>query len=210
MQDCVRAEVKELFRRSICFTEGGICRGTDIGWFSNRTGTSVDDSARKSNNWLDQTGWNSKKSASSALSPRQTPFSSTRFRSTIFRLFCPVRSRVPGSPDVNRGAIRTSCAMSRSLAIGIHFLFNPVQVPLWLMLRLALSLIEVTEGIAFFLFVSLLEWCAFDNIQYMGSGRTERLLRSASNVSVAQHALPGCVERYAWRGRSRKPQTLAS
>ena len=25
-----------------------------IGWFSNRTGTSVDDGARKSNNWLDQ------------------------------------------------------------------------------------------------------------------------------------------------------------
>ena len=25
-----------------------------LGWFSNRTGTSVDDGARKSNNWLDQ------------------------------------------------------------------------------------------------------------------------------------------------------------
>ena len=31
-----------------------------IGWFSNRTGTSVDDGARKSNNWLDQ--WQSGKS----------------------------------------------------------------------------------------------------------------------------------------------------
>ena len=30
-----------------------------IDWFSNRTGTSVDDGARKSNNWLDQ--WQSGK-----------------------------------------------------------------------------------------------------------------------------------------------------
>ena len=30
-----------------------------LGWFSNRTGTSVDDGARKSNNWLDQ--WQSDK-----------------------------------------------------------------------------------------------------------------------------------------------------
>ena len=30
-----------------------------IGWFSNRTGTSFDDGARKSNNWLDQ--WQSEK-----------------------------------------------------------------------------------------------------------------------------------------------------
>ena len=30
-----------------------------VGWFSNRTGTSVDDGARKSNNWLDQ--WQSGK-----------------------------------------------------------------------------------------------------------------------------------------------------
>ena len=30
-----------------------------LGWFSNRTGTSVDDGARKSNNWLDQ--WQSGK-----------------------------------------------------------------------------------------------------------------------------------------------------
>ena len=33
-----------------------------IGWFSNRTGTSVDDGARKSNNWLDQ--WQSGRAAS--------------------------------------------------------------------------------------------------------------------------------------------------
>ena len=35
------------------------CRPNIIGWFSNRTGTSVDDGARKSNNWLDQ--WQSDK-----------------------------------------------------------------------------------------------------------------------------------------------------
>ena len=52
LQDRVRAEVKELFRRNICYTEGGICRGTDVR-------LSVDDGARKSNNWLDQ--WQSGK-----------------------------------------------------------------------------------------------------------------------------------------------------
>ena len=34
------------------------CENT-VGWFSNRTGTSVDDGVRKSNNWLDQ--WQSGK-----------------------------------------------------------------------------------------------------------------------------------------------------
>ena len=32
-----------------------------LGWFSNRTGTLVDDSMRKSNNWLDQIEWQSGK-----------------------------------------------------------------------------------------------------------------------------------------------------
>ena len=36
-----------------------------LGWFSNRTGTSVDDGARKSNNWLDQ----SQRSQSGKLDP---------------------------------------------------------------------------------------------------------------------------------------------
>lgn len=199
MQDCVRAEVKELFRRSICFTEGGIWRGTDIGWFSNRTGTG-----------LTKRGETAKNRRAVLFPLARLPSVRLAFARRFFAFFAQCEAGFQALSDLNRGTIRTSCAMSRSLAIGVHFLFNPVQVPLWLMLRLALSLIEVTEGIAFFLFVSLLEWCAFDNIQYMGSGRTERLLRSASNVSVAQHALPGCVERYAWRGRSRKPQTLAS
>ena len=32
----------------------GAVPSSSIGWFSNQTGTSVDDGARKSNNWLDQ------------------------------------------------------------------------------------------------------------------------------------------------------------
>ena len=44
----------------------------------------------------------------------------------------------------------------------------------------------------------------------MGFGWTKRLLRRSSDVSLAKHALPGCVERDAWRGRGREPPTLAS
>ena len=47
-----------------------------LGWFSNRTGTSVDDGTRKSNNWLDQ--WQSGKLSTGSrvkTFPRAFPWS---------------------------------------------------------------------------------------------------------------------------------------